>query len=83
MLIPLKKTSPASGLRIPVHRFTSVVFPAPFGPIRIVILLSLAHKFTLFTATKPPKDLVNSFVSNKGLGSTFPLLAVKKVELGS
>jgi hypothetical protein len=64
---PLKTMRPASGLRILVMRRSSVVFPAPFGPIRPTISSRRSVKLTLFTAVSPPKRLVSCSTAKNGV----------------
>src|SRR3989442_8937712 len=45
-------------------RFTSVVFPAPFGPMRPNAWRGDTARSTAFTATTPPKRLVRCIVSS-------------------
>ena len=55
MSSPLNTMRPASGRRILVMSRSSVVLPAPFGPIRPTIWSRLSSKLTAFTAVRPPK----------------------------
>ena len=50
---------PSSAFRILVIRRSSVVLPAPFGPISPTISLRASSKLTEFTAVSPPKRLVS------------------------
>src|SRR5215831_18120874 len=49
---------PASGFTKPVMRLKTVVFPAPFGPMRKTISPSSTWKLTSFVASSPPKRLL-------------------------
>src|SRR5262249_21283946 len=51
----------------------NVVFPAPFGPIRLTIAPSGITKSTSFTATSPPNSLRSAWVSSSS-SVTPPLL---------
>src|SRR5690625_3701490 len=48
---------PLVGLMKPAIMLKTVVFPAPFGPMRPVIRPSSSEKEQLLTACRPPKDL--------------------------
>src|SRR5215204_648937 len=50
----------------------NVVFPAPFGPIRLTIEGSCISKSTELTATRPPKTLVIPRASRMLVDSSFP-----------
>src|SRR4051812_28916254 len=52
---PSRRTRPALGARRPVITLNRVVLPAPFGPMRPVILPGSALNDTSSTATLPPK----------------------------
>ena len=54
---PRKRTLPASGVTKPDTRSNSVVLPAPFGPIRPVMLPSTTVNETWSTASRPPNAL--------------------------
>ena len=62
--MPSNITLPPSGLSTPVHVLTKVDFPAPLGPINIVIEFLFTFKETLFTATSPPNLLVKFSVTS-------------------
>src|SRR4249920_2175382 len=51
---------PASGARLPVIRLNAVVFPAPFPPIRLVMVPAATSNERLLTACSPPKDFDNA-----------------------
>jgi hypothetical protein len=55
MSSPLKMTCPEEACRNPEIRLTSVVFPAPFGPISPTISPGNNCRLTLSTARMPPK----------------------------
>jgi hypothetical protein len=55
--VPLKRIFPLSGMTAPERRLKSVVFPAPFGPIRPRISLYLTSIVTPEIAARPPKRL--------------------------
>src|SRR5258708_6449443 len=59
MSVPLNTMRPLSGRRILVMSRSSVVLPAPFGPIRPTISSRASEKLTLLTAVNPPKRLVS------------------------
>src|SRR6266852_1585931 len=63
---------PPSGRKSPEIRFTSVVLPAPFEPIRARTSLSLTVKFTWSTACVSPNHFTRSFVTSR-LTSVPPL----------
>src|SRR5262245_52674018 len=50
-----RRISPASGASSPLTTSKSVVFPAPFGPMRPVMLPSPTPKLTPSRAWRPPK----------------------------
>src|SRR5436190_17271935 len=52
-----KNTRPAVGLYTPVSMLKNVVFPAPFGPIRLTIAPCGTVNETSSTATRPPNSL--------------------------
>jgi hypothetical protein len=54
---------PAVGRIRPLTMLKKVVFPAPFGPMRLTMDLSGISKSTALTATRPPKALVIPRVS--------------------
>src|SRR5919205_4482713 len=58
MSCPRKRKLPAVGLMRPLTMLKNVVFPAPFGPMRLTMDLSGMSKSTELTATSPPKTLV-------------------------
>src|SRR5206468_3169709 len=66
-----KRIWPPSGRKSPEIRFTSVVLPAPFEPIRARTSLSLTVKFTWSTACVSPNHFTRSFVTSR-LTSTPP-----------
>src|SRR6266568_1637626 len=49
---------PLVGVYRPAIMLKKVVFPAPFGPIRLTMARSSIVKSTLLTATSPPNRLV-------------------------
>jgi hypothetical protein len=65
MSSPLNTMLPASGLRILVMRRSSVVLPAPFGPISPTISSRASSKLTALTAVSPPKRLVSASTLKK------------------
>src|SRR5574341_1631286 len=69
---------PLSGLRILVMRRSSVVLPAPFGPIRPTISSRASSKLTLLTAVRPPKRLLSFSTAKKGLGMRLEYLVDDK-----
>src|SRR3990172_1130389 len=54
---------PAVGFRKPLMMLNSVVLPAPFGPIRPVMLCSATERLHLLTAVTPPNDFVTPSAS--------------------
>src|SRR3954468_6559160 len=66
MSSPLNDMLPESGRRILVMRRSSVVLPAPFGPMRPTISSRRNSKLTSFTAVRPPKRLVSRSTRKKG-----------------
>src|SRR6266446_9061967 len=69
--MPSKMTEPDVARRTPVITFTSVVFPAPFGPIRPTISPRPRVNDTLSTARTPP----NAFVNPRTSRIAFPVIA--------
>src|SRR5882724_1959682 len=67
---------PASGARLPVIKLNAVVFPAPFPPIRLVMVPAATSKERLLTACRPPKD----FDSASSLRSVPPVAGEKHEE---
>src|SRR5437763_17059935 len=57
---------PASGCSSPASIATSVVFPAPFGPMTAWISPDITVSATSLAATRPPKRLVSPDVSSSG-----------------
>src|SRR5258705_6358456 len=60
-----RSTLPLDSFSIPVIRLITVVFPAPFGPIKPVIRPDSAVRETRFTAVSPPNDRVTSRSSSR------------------
>ncbi len=56
---------PAVGLYTPVSMLKNVVFPAPFGPIRLMIEPRGMVKSTSLTATRPPNSLRRPSVTSR------------------
>jgi hypothetical protein len=52
---PSNTISPAVGVRMPLMRLRTVVFPAPLGPNRLVSVPGSTENATLSTARRPPK----------------------------
>ena len=72
---PSRRIRPALGARVPATRLKSVLFPAPFGPIRPVRLPAATRSDTSWTAAWPPNRRVTcSSSSMAGLGSGSPRL---------
>src|SRR5882724_8137281 len=63
---------PASGARLPVIRLNAVVLPAPFPPIRLVMVPRATSNERLLTACRPPKD----FDSASSLRNVPPVVIV-------
>jgi hypothetical protein len=72
---PANLTLPESGRPNPLARSTTVLLPAPFGPINPVTWPSGTEKVQLRTAWTPPKDLVRLSISSSAL-ILCPLLAL-------
>ena len=62
---PLKITVPTSPRAKPVMQLKSVVFPAPFGPIKDVTEWRFTSKLTSVSAFTPPKLLETPWIDNK------------------
>src|SRR5688500_6594948 len=62
---PRNVTRPLSGRWKPVSRLKSVVLPAPFGPMRPVIVPSRTASEHRSTARTPPNDFVRSSAARK------------------
>ena len=58
---PAKRIVPASGVISPVNCPTSVVLPAPFGPISACVSPALILSVTLSVATSAPNDFRRPF----------------------
>src|SRR5947207_10378726 len=63
---PAKLIVPASGVSSPASCATSVVLPAPFGPITAWTSPGSTASETSLVATSPPKRLVNPSVASSG-----------------
>src|SRR5918997_2817336 len=63
--LSLKTKAPEVGSKRPLTMLKNVVFPAPFGPIRLTMARSGMSKFTEFTATRPPKTFVMPRASSR------------------
>ncbi len=66
MSSPLKITRPLSGRSTRVIRRSSVVLPAPFGPMRPTIWSRRSSKLTSLTASRPPKRRVRPSTRKNG-----------------
>src|SRR5262245_45981841 len=66
---PPKSTLPLEGRSTPDSRLSSVVLPAPLGPIRPTISPAAAPKLTSFSAAVPPKCLLSACASRR---ASFP-----------
>src|SRR5258705_8012526 len=75
MLSPARLIVPRSGGWMPVMRLTSVVLPAPFGPMRPRISPAPIVRATSLVATSPPKRLVSPTVSSSAISGVPRLLA--------
>src|SRR5262245_20112055 len=64
MIRPLKRIMPASAAKYPDTRFSRVVLPAPFGPIRARNSPLSTDRLMSRTATNPPKDFVSLLTSS-------------------
>src|SRR5690606_7072667 len=69
---PSNRMLPASGTRWPVRRCTSVVLPAPLGPMMPVIRPDTMSRSTLSTAVIPPKALRRPRASRSVLLTAYP-----------
>src|SRR5580765_3075569 len=58
MVLSSKRIAPPSGARAPEMRPTSVVLPAPFGPISACTSPAAISRLTPSVATTPPKRLL-------------------------
>src|ERR1700734_3648103 len=56
--VPCSAIRPADGFTRPEHTLKMLVFPAPFGPTRPVIMPALTARVTLSTASAPPYLMV-------------------------
>src|SRR5262252_3613277 len=72
MSCPAKRMVPVSGFTKPVMRLKTVVFPAPFGPMRKTISPSSTWKLTSFVASSPPKRLL-TFSNSRSRAIALPL----------
>src|ERR1700724_2544149 len=63
---------PESGLRLPVSWLTSVVLPAPLGPIKAWISPGRTSIETESVAKRPPKRLIRRSVESSGSAMTLP-----------
>src|SRR4030065_2585839 len=66
MRSPRKRMRPPVGLRTPVMRLKRVVFPAPLGPIRPVIVPALISKEQWSRAITSPNFFTTSSIRNMG-----------------
>src|SRR5688572_30649997 len=78
MSSPLNTMRPLSGRRILVMRRSSVVLPAPLGPMRPTISSRASAKLMLLTAVRPPKRLVNSSTAKNGVDMSLEYLVDEK-----
>src|SRR5687768_12957329 len=78
MSSPLNTMRPLSGRRIFVIRRSSVVLPAPLGPMRPTISSRASAKLMLLTAVRPPKRLVNSSTAKNGVDMSLEYLVDEK-----
>src|SRR5215468_2385515 len=69
---PSKVTLPLSGRNSPLMRFTSVVLPAPFEPIRPTTPPGSIASDTPSTATLSPKALVNRCTARSVMSRRLP-----------
>ena len=60
------------GLTIPEQALNIVVFPAPLGPIKPVMVPTAAWRLTSSTATAPPKCTDTSWTSRPTAGGSRP-----------
>ena len=73
---PLKTISPEDSGSTPVSRLKTVLFPAPFGPIRPWIVRDATVIESPVTACRPPKRLPTSRSSRSNARSDGPGLGV-------
>src|SRR5687768_9843326 len=66
---PRNVTRPLSGRWKPVSRLKSVVLPAPFGPMRPVMVPSRTASEHRSTARTPPNDFVRSSAARSRSGN--------------
>src|SRR6266567_8926057 len=72
---------PLVGVYRPAIMLKKVVFPAPFGPIRLTMARSSIVKSTLLTATSPPNRLVMPrAVSSSAMASSSAHAAERAVD---
>src|SRR5579884_2837220 len=69
-LRPASRTSPRSGRSSPLIRLTSVVLPAPLGPIRPRISSGIRWRVTSWLATRPPKRLLTPSTASRASDGT-------------
>ena len=58
---------PSVGTYTSVNRLNTVVFPAPFGPIRPIISFSPMENCTSWSARRPPKAIPKFFASKTAI----------------
>src|SRR5258708_34181612 len=78
MTAPSKTIEPIRHFSAPATRLTSVVLPAPFGPMRAVIDPRLTEKGHPTTALSPPKAGVTRSISRMVSGVGDPLAAARR-----
>ena len=70
---PMKRTLPASGFRMPVISRSSVVLPAPFGPIRPQDLIPFHGKADIVDSPKTTEAFGELFDFKEGFGHIISL----------
>src|SRR5256885_5634522 len=76
MSSPRKRMWPALGARSPERRLSSVVFPAPFGPITACTEPARKARLTASTAVRPPNCRLSASVSIIGFSDAASLILV-------
>src|SRR4051812_1423017 len=83
MSSPRKRMFPALGARSPESRFSSVVLPAPFGPMTACTAPGGKARLTESTAVRPPKRRLSASVSSIGVtAATASLIVVPSLGRG-
>src|ERR1700678_3069803 len=75
MSAPPKRIVPPSGRSSPASWATSVVLPAPFGPITACTSPASTARFNASVATRPPKRFCKASISSRCSATRSPPLA--------